>query len=446
MHAMFTLQFVWDLARTRWLAILLIVTFVAILVQYTLKLQNSEHGNRSAFLRWRTQLADLDDSVNFWEKYAYPNPPIMAILLKPFMALPPLLGATLWFTCKALFALASILCVLPVLDAPDRPFPMWGKLLAIALSLRPIAGDLTHGNVNLLILFLVVMSLVATAYRYHVLTGLLLGLAIACKITPALFVFYFLWKRSWTTLTSIVLSLVVFVLLIPACVYGWDNNLEYLQSWHQQMVAPYAAGVVSSEHKNQSLPGLLHRMLSEEPSFSDYDGDRKIVLDMHNFVDWDRSVVQSIVVVGMALFAGLAMLSWRGTLDKSSRLRLTAEYSVVILGMLLFCERTWKHHCVTLLLPFAVLAYGVSTTTFTRGMRWFLGGTLVVASLLMLSTSTGVFDKDSNVRDQFGKLAQVYGAYTWAFFVLLAGVLATLFRLAEYDAEKRKEPTCPAKP
>ena len=30
------------------------------------------------------------------------------------------------------------------------------------------------------------------------------------------------------------------------------------------------------------------------------------------------------------------------------------EFSVVVLGMLLFCERTWKHHCVTLLLPFTV--------------------------------------------------------------------------------------------
>ena len=29
--------------------------------------------------------------------------------------------------------------------------------------------------------------------------------------------------------------------------------------------------------------------------------------------------------------------------------------------MLLFSERTWKHHCVVLLLPFAVPAYVLST-------------------------------------------------------------------------------------
>jgi len=367
----------------------------------------------------------------------------MAILLKPFMDLPPITGAIAWFACKAAFALVAILCVLALLDSRERPFAMWGKLLAIALSLRPIAGDLTHGNVNLLILFLIVLSLLAAAHRYHLLAGVLLGLSIACKVTPALFVLYFLWKRSWTTLLGIAASLVVFVLLIPAGVFGWSNNLDYLESWHQQMVAPYAAGVVSSEHKNQSLPGLLHRMLSDEPSFSDYDGDRKIVLEMHNLVDWDRPIVQGIVLVCMALFAGLTMLACRGSCEDRSRLRLIAEFSIVILGMLLFCERTWKHHCVTLLLPFAVLAYGVGTAIFTRGMRIYLGGTLALAALLMLSTSTGIFDKDINVQDRFGKLAQVYGAYVWAFLLLLAAVATTLFRLRAYDAEKRKEPACP---
>ena len=75
--------------RPRWLIGLLALFFLAILVQYILKLRHSEHGMRSAFLRWQPQLAELDDGVNVWEKFAYPNPPIMAILLKPFLQLPP---------------------------------------------------------------------------------------------------------------------------------------------------------------------------------------------------------------------------------------------------------------------------------------------------------------------------------------------------------------------
>ena len=41
--------------------------------------------------------------------------------------------------------------------------------------------------------------------------------------------------------------------------------------------------------------------------------------------------------------------------------RLAAEFSLVVLGMLIFSERTWKHHCVVLILPFSVLSYYLAT-------------------------------------------------------------------------------------
>src|SRR5204862_2541418 len=100
----------------------------------------------------------------------------------------------------------------------------------------------------------------------------------------------------------------------------------------------------------------------------------------------------------IALGALAGMRYCRTPLD-GSRLRVVAEFSVVILGMLLFCERTWKHHCVTLLLPIGVLAY--VSATGSRRMRWFAGAALILASLLMLSTSTGAFD----AHDRLGKLA-----------------------------------------
>ena len=383
----------WDQLRLHWLVVGLAILFAAIYVQYALKMQHSEHGMRSAFLRWKTQLEDLDDGVNVWDKYAYPNPPIMALILKPFVQLPPTLGSSLWFACKAMLALASILIVLSLLDSPDRPFPMWGKAIAIVLCLRPIEGDLVHGNINLYILFLVVASLHAFCQRRDALAGLLLGLSVACKLTPALFLLYFLWKRAWTALLGSCVGLIAFGLLIPGVAYGWSNNLDYLQSWHRQMIAPYAAGVVSSEHKNQSLPGLLHRMLSESPSFSDFEGDQKVVLETHNLASLDPEVVQGIILGCMAIFAILAMRFCRTPIEQRPRMQLLAEFSVVVLGMLLFCERTWKHHCVTLLLPFSVMAYAICTPVFSRDVRWQLGITLAIVALLMLATSTGIYDQ-----------------------------------------------------
>jgi hypothetical protein len=90
--------------------------------------------------------------------------------------------------------------------------------------------------------------------------------------------------------------------------------------------------------------------------------------------------------------------------------------------MLLFSERTWKHHCVTFLLPFTVLAYCL-TAYWPRNNRLIIG-TLSCVFLLMLTTSTGLGDG----QERFGKLAQTYGAYVAAYVVMLTALVILLRR------------------
>src|SRR5262249_35768221 len=99
------------------------------------------------------------------------------------------------------------------------------------------------------------------------------------------------------------------------------------------------------------------------------------------------------------------------------------EYSLVVLGMLLFSERTWKHHCVTLLLPIAVLCYHLTTVARNRGLRAYLIATLAGVVLLMTTTSTF---KVMPRWDEIAKLAQVYGAYVWAYLILILALFVIL--------------------
>lgn len=421
--------FAWEQPRQRWFLLGLFVFFALVNVQYVLKIANADRDNRSAFLRWSGQIQKLETGADIWAEHAYPNPPIMALILWPFTELPPLAGSVAWFYAKVLMAVLSIGWVLSLLERGGRPFPFWGKALAVLLSLRPIAGDLVHGNVNLFILFLVTAALYAFGRRRDFAAGVLLGLAIACKVTPALFVPYFVWKRAWSTLLGTAAGLLLFVWLVPGAVLGFGDNERYLQSWWGHMVAPYVIdGKVTTEHQNQSLPGLLHRLLTASPSFSNYSEEDQgyVTLESHNVADLSPTTVRWLIKAAMAGFAVLVV--WRCRTPTADRRdwRLLAEFSVVVLGMLLFSERTWKHHCVTLLLPFAVLAYALSARPVPRRTRWTLGTVIALASLLMLLTSTGLWDR----HDRFGKLAQVYGAYGGAFVVLLGGMVILLGRAA----------------
>ena len=123
---------------------------------------------------------------------------------------------------------------------------------------------------------------------------------------------------------------------------------------------------------------------------------------------------------------------------------MAAEYSLILVGMLLFSERTWKHHCVTLLLPFAVISYGAFAAEFPSRVRWVARGSLVAAALLIaVPTAAEVFGDRTlaaaaneiapDARERLGlnpnsprELAQVYGAYLWAMLAVLTGLTAML--------------------
>lgn len=417
-------------AWARWLRAGLLLLFVAVSVQYTIKITCSERDNRSAFLRWRDQILDLSHGVNIYDEHNYPNPPIMALLFQPLAQLPPLVGSLLWFYLKVAMALLVFRWGFQLVEETGRPIPLWAKCLAVLLSLRPILGDLTHGNINIFILFLMVAALVALRSRRDLCAGLLLGLAIACKVTPALLVPYLVWKRAWVALAGCAAGLVLFLWLLPGIFLGHQHNMFLLREWVDQMIVPYVVdGVVTTEHQNQSLPGLLYRFTTDSPSFSVYDWQVEgyVPVEYHNFISLDPEIPRTLVKVCMCLFAGLVVWTCRSPLAQRQRWRLAAEYSLVMLGMLIFSERTWKHHCVTLVLPFTVLAYGLATVPLSVGRRRVLIALLALAYVLMTTTSSGLFGTDSN---GLAKLAQVYGAYVWAHLLLAAALVLLLLQSA----------------
>lgn len=433
--------------KRHWFFVGLAALFVLTNLQYMTKV--FDEGRRSAVMRWADQFDDLEAGQNIWEKHGYPNPPMMALVLRPLMLLAPPIAALAWFYIKVCCAVAALFLLFRMLDAnvgqtflsasslADRnvcpTFPGWAKALAVLLSLRPIQQDLTHGNVNLFILFLLVAGLYALAQRQDMAAGLLLGLAMACRVTPLLFLPYLAWKRAWKALAWSCAGVALFSFFVPGLAFGWQRNLTFLESWYDYMARPYATegAVLYSDHKNQSLPGLAARMLTHSPSFNnfDFEQDRYVGLEYHNVAEWDAGTVRWLVLGCFGVFGLTAM--WlcrsrrcqrRAHAETAPRtLALTGEFGIVLLGMLFFCERTWKHHAVTLCVPFAVLAYALSMASIGK-TRWRLGALLAAAVLCMLSTSSGFWLGNDRLAD----LAMVYGAYVWTFLLVLLGISLVL--------------------
>jgi hypothetical protein len=417
--------------RERWFVLALLLVFVVTSVQYTHKILKSDSA--SAIQRWKDQILSFDGGDDPYLHYNYPNPPIMALLLRPIVALPSVLGPLVWFYLKVVMTLLAFLWAIRLVESPEQPFPAWAKALAVLFSLRPILGDLMHGNVNLLILFLVIAALYAYRCGRDLVSGLALALAIACKVTPALFVPYFLWKRQWKVLAGTAVGLFLFFWLVPGLCLGFETNERFLHSWTEQMVKPFLVSGQSfySEYYNQSLPGLVKRLLTHSPSFSIYlnNGADYTPLEYHNVLNLDARLAGWVVRGFVILFALVGVWVCRTPTRPRATWRLAAEFSLVLLGMLLFSERTWKHHCVTLLLPFCVICYYLAVCRPGEWLRSYLIGTLVCVAVLMTATSTTAgFARP-------GQLAQVYGAYVWSCLLLTAAVAVLLRQPAGNSSE-----------
>lgn len=407
-------------------AIALLILFLA--VRTALRVAD----NRSAFRRWQPQLLQIQNGADLSAQFNYPYPPITAVLLEPLALLPPIPASLLWFSAKVVMAGLAFHGIKRLIERETNPFPRSAWLVVVLCGLKPILDDLSHGNVNILILFLIVACMTAFHARRDLLAGLLLSLAIACKLTPLLLVLFFAWKRAWRVLSGVVLGLALFLWpgFVPAARLGLESHQRQLTSWYHLMVHPYLVqGKVTSEHLNQSLPGLWTRMTTRSPSFIGWHGLDEVPLRYDNLMDWSPSSAR-VVLLGM-MFAFLILLIW--TCQPSTEIRhgwrLVGEGALVTLGMLLFSERTWKHHAVTLILPFAVLIWGLCRLPLHRRARLGLVALLVISMGLLLIPGLGSSGKSRLEvwkNPDFAKLAQVYGAYTWAFLLLAAGLVFLL--------------------
>lgn len=377
--------------------------------------------DRSAFIRWRPQVLQFWQGVNIYDKMYFPNPPIMPITLYPLMKLSPLEGAMAWYYLKVAMTVICVWLCFRMARNDDRVIPSWVQGPVLLLSLRPILGDLHHGNNNILIMFLVVTCLYAWRKGHDVLAGLLLALSISYKVTPALFIPYFMYKRSWRVVGSTAFGLGLFILVVPSLIIGPEFNAVCLKTWYHRMLYPFLEkGVSSQQEINQSMVGVLSRLLTDAPTGS---GRYDVHLDL-NLVSWPPGFV-ALLVKGLAIgMVGLLAVFCRTRTDRRDDPRLLGEFSLVVLTMLFVSERSWKHHFVTLLLPYTYLMYRVGVPPITPRVKAFLGGALIASALLMATTSSelgGLFAKS-----QGHKIAQGYGMFLWSAVVLY---IATAWRV-----------------
>ena len=181
--------------------------------------------------------------------------PPFAALLTPWLAwFPPLFDVLVW-TAAELAAIAWLTSVgfRPLLarTGPGRPY-LLAALAAAGTWLNPVRDVIKFGQVDLFLVVMVVLDLTATRGRWP--RGLLIGLAAAIKLTPALFIPY-LWLTGRRRAAYVATAAFAGAELLAQAVipYGsWDY-------WTRAATASDRLGS-NAGASNQSIRGILLRL------------------------------------------------------------------------------------------------------------------------------------------------------------------------------------------
>lgn len=394
---------------------------------------------RSAFERWRPEVDGLFAGENIYAGNPFPTPPIMAVMLRPFTLLPGGWGMAAWFALKSVLALFC-LWVLIQWSTKDEPVGAAALAAAMLLSVRPILGDLLHGNVNLVVLSLVVASVLCFRAKADELAGLFLAWGIACKLTPALLLVYFIYKRSTNVVVWTFLGLLLWLVVVPGLFLGQQRNLSLLSTWGERMVMPFLRdGVVETEQINQSVPALVHRLTTPSLAIKPDDGRPPISI---NIVSLTTSQARLLTMASVAVLLGWLAWACRAPIERRDDPRWRHEIALTLLMTLLVSERTWKHH-YTLAVPSLVLLTISASQALRRekgkGLGWWLSALLGLSALAMSTTSKDLMKPLLGVDGS--KLAQAYGVYLWASVCLLIGHGMCLKRSSAAATGARHEPS-----
>ncbi|MBV9844020.1 MAG: DUF2029 domain-containing protein [Kutzneria sp.] len=187
-------------------------------------------------------------------------PPIAAVLFGA-VALLPMWLAKLLLSAAGLLALAGTCLVVSSRLAASAglrgrsrfALTIGAAAAVVAMSFEPIRATLDFGQVNMLLMGLVVVDCLGV--RNQAARGWLVGFAAAIKLVPAVFVLYFLVRKEWRAAANVAVSFVVFGLL--GFVFAPKDTMDY---WFGVLLAdPSRVGGVAYA-TNQSLRGVLHRI------------------------------------------------------------------------------------------------------------------------------------------------------------------------------------------
>ncbi len=244
--------------------------------------------------------------------------------------------------------------------------------IPLLIGLRYLLDNLANVQINIYMMWLVLLVFQAVGRNKLGLAGLLLAFSISLKVYPVFVFFFFVYRRQWTLVAWTLLYLAV-INGLTILSFGFEQGLAYYQHWWLE-IASSPPNVIL---KNQSVFGLFYR------TFTALDPGLGVYV---NWFDWTLDKARHIgyaIILLAAVYPAIKL--WRNPQKVLGR-KGVIEIALLCALIPLLSPLSWKAYFIFLWVPYFVL-YAELFTAEALGQSsiWRI---LFLASVLLTVFST----------------------------------------------------------
>jgi len=258
------------------------VSFFFILKGYAIPLSRVINDTRS-FIEFRVPYITARDLLRGQNPYNYLAPPsqrrtvdpelgidrngsgyfplIELLLYAPFVSLDFSAAKVAWLTFNFLLAWLSIILLLG-LRRVQRNLENVAGMVLFVLAFVPLMRSLDNGQVNIVILCLLIAAMAALSRGQEILAGFLFSVASLIKPFLGIVFVGLLLRHRWKPFFAGLVSSVLLA-LISLLLFGFAVHLDFVHEVMEQVYAP-------AWWSNQSLPAFFQRIFATDPSFQEH--------------------------------------------------------------------------------------------------------------------------------------------------------------------------------
>jgi hypothetical protein len=297
----------------------------------------------------------------------------------------------------------------------QRPLLYW---VAFLVSV-PFVWDMYFlGQLNLTLLAVMLVAFLALDHLKRPLTaGALLAVSAAAKAFPLTSIGYLIWRRHWLAALSMIGSLVLILVIIPAPIRGFDRNLQELRTWTDNMLLHNTGDTLANQPDrgfkfgNQTLVSVVHRLTRPLNVGKERDGNLTV-----NFISISKEaafVIFFIIAGSMCLAYVIAMPTKARRTARTNAL----EYAILLLLIVIFSPKAGSYYYVWSMPGFTIVAAeALRSPVGSKRRRWIWTG--FFASIIVMASA---------LTQNFDRTLQGMGATMWGGFLLFVTLVAILW-------------------